>query len=436
MIVETARVFHPLLRQSRYKAAHGGRGSGKSHFFGENLILDHLDWKGLRSVCIREVQKTLKESSKRLLEDKIKKYNLHRSGFKIFNEVIQTPGDGIITFQGMQDSTAVSIKSLEGFGRAWVEEAQTLSAYSLELLRPTIRDSGIEDCGAEIWFTWNPRRETDPVDALFRGENVPTDSIVVEANWQDNPWFPEILEQERIDWLRDDPDGYDHHWGGGYITMVKGAYFAKKINDAKTESRIGHVARDPLMSTHAFWDIGGTGARADACTIWIAQFIGKELRVINYREAIGQELGEHVKWLIDNDYEKAMMHLPHDGVNHEKVSRVTYQSALIKAGFKTEIMPNPGAGAASLRIEAVRRVFPNIYIDKKKCKAGLTAIGCYHEKKDAKRDVGLGPNHDWSSHGADSFGAMCIEYENLTKLKKKPKPNRPPPRSGGAWMAG
>ena len=130
--IETPRVFVPLLEPARYKGAHGGRGSGKSHFFAEHLIEDCLMEKGLRSVCIREVQKTLKESSKRLIEDKLQAFGLNEAdGFKVFNEVIQTPGDGIITFTGMQDHNAESIKSLEGYKRAWVEEAQTMSARSL-----------------------------------------------------------------------------------------------------------------------------------------------------------------------------------------------------------------------------------------------------------------------------------------------------------------
>ena len=161
--IKTARVFKPLLKPSRYKGAFGGRGSGKSHFFAEKLIEDALCQKSLRGVCIREVQKTLKESSKRLIEDKLSDFRLGEvDGFKVFNEVIQTPGDGVITFQGMQDHNAESIKSLEGFNRAWVEEAQTLSARSLSLLRPTIR---AED--SELWFSWNPRRKTDPV--VFSG---------------------------------------------------------------------------------------------------------------------------------------------------------------------------------------------------------------------------------------------------------------------------
>ena len=206
--IQAAAVFKPLYQPARYKAAWGGRGSGKSHDRAGALIDDSLYERGLLSVCIREIQKSLKDSAKRLIEAKLVEFRLGEAdGFKIFTDRISTPGDGVIIFQGMQDHTAESIKSLEGFKRAWVEEAQTLSANSLKLLRPTIRAEG-----SELWFTWNPRRRIDPVDAMFRGGTAPTGSVVVKANWNDNPWFPSALKQEREDCLRDDPDGYEHNY--------------------------------------------------------------------------------------------------------------------------------------------------------------------------------------------------------------------------------
>ena len=141
--IQTNRAFIPLLQPARYKGAHGGRGSGKSHFFGELLVFHCLREQGMLAVCIREVQKTLAQSSKRLIESKIAALGVG-SGFKVFADKIATPGDGLIIFQGMRDHTAESIKSLEGFKRAWIEEAQNLSARSLTLLRPTIRAKGSE----------------------------------------------------------------------------------------------------------------------------------------------------------------------------------------------------------------------------------------------------------------------------------------------------
>jgi phage terminase large subunit len=414
--IETAEVFYPLLEPARYKGAHGGRGSAKSHFFAELDVEDHYENPGMRSVCIREVQKSLKESAKRLIEDKIRKHGLQDRGFRILNDYIETPGGGIIIFVGMADHNAESIKSLEGFDRAWVEEAHTLSARSLMLLRPTIRNMA-----SELWFSWNPRHKRDPVDELFRGEITMKDMVCVEANWRDNPWFPQELEDERQSDLEKYPDSYDHVWEGGYVTAQEGAYFTKHINKAKKEGRICRVARDYLMSVYAFWDIGGTGAKADACSIWMVQFIGKEIRVIDYYEAQGQELSEHVGWLRREDYEGAVCYLPHDGVKHDSVHRVTFESELKKARFKVKILKNAGPGAANQRIGAVRTIFPRVWLDSVKCAPGLEALGWYHEKKDDHRNIGLGPEHDWSSHAADGFGAMALEADKLSKAITKRK---------------
>ena len=175
--IDTPRVFLPLLAPSRYKGAYGGRGSGKSHFFAELLIEDCLCERGMLAVSIREVQKSLKDSSKRLIEAKLAQLGLGEAdGFKVFEKEIQTPGDGVIIFMGMQDHTAEAIKSLEGFKRAWIEEAQSLSARSLTLLRPTIRAKG-----SELWASWNPTRKSDAIDDFLRARK-PKNAIVVQAN--------------------------------------------------------------------------------------------------------------------------------------------------------------------------------------------------------------------------------------------------------------
>jgi len=410
-----AEVFAPLMAPARYKGAWGGRGSGKSHFFAERLIEDAVaapgdaGGQGLRAICIREVQRDLAQSSKALIERKLAENDLGSpQGFRVFRDVISTPGDGLFIFKGMQDYNAESIKSLEGFARAWCEEAQTLSARSLALLRPTMRAAG-----SELWFSWNARRKSDPVDMLLRGAELPTGSQVVNANWRDNPWFTDELEQERQDCLRLQPDQYDHIWEGGYLAVAEGAYFARPLAEAKGEGRIGRVAFDPLMTVRLFFDIGGTGAKADACAIWPAQFIGREIRVRDYYEASGQPLAVHLNWLRDKGYgpERAQIWLPHDGAARDKVFDVSYESALRAAGYVVTVVPNQGKGAAASRIEAVRRLFPQIWFDAESTEGGREALGWYHEKRDDVRRIGLGPAHDWASHGADAFGLMCVAYE-------------------------
>ena len=269
--IPTAKVFEPLLLPARYKAAYGGRGSGKSHFFGELLVESCQSERGTSAVCVREAQRTLAQSSKRLIESKIAGLGLGH-GFKIFNDKIETPGDGLIIFRGMQDHTSESIKSLEGFGIAWVDEAQNLSARSLALLRPTIRTDA-----SELWASWNPRRKSDPIDDFFRARK-PQGAVTVNANWRDNPWLPSVLNDERKTDLLLYPDRYDHIWEGDYVRAFEGAYFAQMLSEARAQGRIGKVAADPLLPLRAFIDIGGSGATADAFTVWIVQWVGAELR--------------------------------------------------------------------------------------------------------------------------------------------------------------
>jgi phage terminase large subunit len=403
--IKTARVFLPLLEPARYKGVHGGRGSGKSHFFGELLVEECLASKGTLAVCIREVQKTLAQSSKRLIEAKIRDMGVGPD-FRVFTDKIETPGDGIIIFQGMQDHTAESIKSLEGYRIADVEEAQTLSARSLTLLRPTIRAPG-----SQIWFRWNPRRKTDAVDDFLRSKK-PDNSIVIEANWRDNPFWTQELEDERQLDLKLYPERYEHIWEGGYATAFEGAYFARQLREAMAQGRIGRVAADPLLRIRAFFDLGGSGATADAMSIWIVQFVGQEIRVLDYIEGVGQVLAYYVNELRKRGWENALCVLPHDGVNENNISGKRYEDHVRDAEFQVQVVPNQGKGAAAMRIEAVRRIFPRCWFNAATTEAGREALGFYHEKKDETRNVGLGPEHDWSSHAADAFGLMAVVHRD------------------------
>ena len=217
--IPTAPVFLPLLQPSRYKGLHGGRGSGKSHEFGDLLIERCVMRPATRAVCVREYQRSLEQSVKRLLEDKIDAFNLQRE-FRVLNTHIETPGDGIIIFQGMQNHTAESIKSLEGYDVAWVEEAQSLSQRSLDLLRPTIREAD-----SEIWCSWNPRHATDPVDVMLRSETPPPNSIVIASTYKDNPWFPDVLRAEMLWDQARDPEKYRHIWLGEYERHAESRVF-------------------------------------------------------------------------------------------------------------------------------------------------------------------------------------------------------------------
>jgi phage terminase large subunit len=333
-------------------------------------------------------------------------------------------------FQGMQDHNAESIKSLEGASIAWIEEAQTLSQRSLTLLRPTIRDEG-----SEIWASWNPRRKVDAIDDFLRSK-APANAIVVQASWRDNPWFSRELEDERQLDLAEYPERYPHTWEGDYATAFEGAYFSKGLQLAKEEGRIGKVAADPLLSYRAFWDIGGAGAKADATAIWIVQWICQEIRVLDYIEGVGQVLGYYTSELRQRGYEGINCYLPHDGVNANSVTGLRYRDHLQDAGFSVEVIPNQGMGAAAMRIEAVRRLLPKCWFNEATTEAGRDALGFYHEKRDDSRSVGLGPEHDWSSHAADAFGLMCVTYEVPRGKFKTPRLTHLGRSSPQSWMGG
>ena len=271
LTIPTARIFQPLLEPIRYKGAHGGRGSGKSHFFAELAVELCVRKPGARIVCVREVQKALKESVKLLVEDKIRALDVER-GFNLLSDRIDTPGGGVVLFQGMQDHTAESIKSLEGFDVAYVEEAQTLTQRSLEFLRPTIRAPD-----SEIWFSWNPRHASDPVDQFLRGVAPPGNSAVVRTNYTENPFFPDVLEEERLYDEQFTRDRYGHIWLGEYEPAAIGAIWNRltlhqgRVEEAPEMSRIV-VSVDPAISSEEGSNehgiiVAGIGSDGDGYTL-------------------------------------------------------------------------------------------------------------------------------------------------------------------------
>jgi phage terminase large subunit len=214
----TPRAFKPLLSPARYLGAWGGRGSGKSHFFAE-LAIEASVARKTDIVCVREVQKSLRQSVKKLLELKIEALGVG-AYFDVLDAEIRSVHGGLIIFEGMQSHTADSIKSLEGYDVAWAEESQSLSQRSLDMLRPTIRKEG-----SQLWFSWNPDLPTDPVDVLLRGPVPPPDAVVVRVNHEDNPWFPDVLRQEMEYDRARDPDKYAHIWRGEYLQHSEARVF-------------------------------------------------------------------------------------------------------------------------------------------------------------------------------------------------------------------
>lgn len=412
-----------------YRGAYGGRGSAKTRSFAKMAAVQGLRFAQANMpgvvVCGREFMNSLDESSLAEVKGAIASEPFLAERYDVGEKYVRTKDKRIeFAFIGLRHNLD-SIKSKSRIRLLWVDEAEPVSDTAWNKADNTVREEG-----SEVWVTWNPERKNSATHKRFRAD-PPPQSKIVELNWRDNPWFPETLNVKRLADKEKRPDQYPHIWDGDFVTVVEGAYFAKGLTEAKEQGRISNVARDPLMTLRAFWDIGGTGAKADACAIWIAQFVNREIRVLDYYEARGQELSAHVSWLREKGYGKALCVLPHDGKTHDRIFDVSYESALKQAEFEVVVVPNQGAGAASMRIESARRLFPSIWFNEKTTENGRDALGWYHEKRsDDDRNIGLGPNHDWSSHGADAFGLMCVAYEE----PETTKPAEEEPASGGGWM--
>lgn len=414
--------------EARYRGAFGGRGSAKTRSFAKMTAVRAYQWSmaGEKGVILggREFMNSLADSSMAEIKAAIESEPWLLAHFDIGETYIRTKDRRIsYEFVGLRHSLD-SIKSKARIKLLWVDEAEPVTDTAWQKAVPSVREHD-----SEVWVTWNPERENSATHKRFRLD-PPTGSKIVEINFQDNPWFPEVLEQERLDDLAKRPDQYDHVWGGGFKTITEGAYYAKVIAEAKKEGRIGRVAADPLMTIRLVADIGGTGAKADNFVFWAVQFVGREIRVIDHYEAQGQDLATHLNWLRGRGYtpDRAQIWLPHDGASNDKVYAVSYESAFRDAGYAVTVVPNQGKGAAMFRVEATRRCFPSIWFNEDTTTGGLKALGAYHEKKDEKREIGLGPNHDWASHSADAFGLVCVTYEEPQQARK------PRERIATGWM--
>lgn len=395
--------------KARWRISHGGRGSGKTRSFAKmTAVRAHMfALEGRRGtiLCAREFQVSIAKSSFVEVKAAIESSSWLRQHFDIGKEFIRHKS-GLVdyVFEGLRHNTE-NLKGIAHILLAWVDEAEPVQEEVWAKLAPTVREPG-----SEIWVTFNPASERSATNQRFIVN--PTERMkVVEMNYLDNPWFPPDLEADRLEDQELRPDTYDHIWNGKYKKIVTGAYYAKLLQKANEQGRITDLNVDPLMAVRAFWDIGGTGAKADATAIWIAQFVGEKIKVLDYYEAQGQDMATHVNWLRANDYGHAECYLPHDGAHGEKVFDTSYEKALREAGFSVRVVPNQGKGAAMKRVEAGRRWLPRTWFDKERTQGGREALAAYHEKRDEERGIGLGPNHDRFSHGSDAAGLMWSCYE-------------------------
>jgi phage terminase large subunit len=417
--IELPEKLTPIFQgEALFRGAYGGRGSAKTRSFAKmaavrGLLCARANETGV-IVCGREFQNSLDESSMAEVKAAIESEPWLHEHYEIGEKYIRT-WDGKIDFAfvGLRRNIE-SVKSTSRIRLLWVDEAEPVSEVAWSKAIPTVREEG-----AEIWVTWNPERRASATNQRFR-INPPDKSKFAEMNWRDNPWFPTVLDQIRREDEEKRPEQYPHIWEGDYATAHAGAYYAKLLSDAQREGRIGKVTKDPLLAVRAYCDLGGTGKQSDAFAMWICQFVGREIRILDYYEAVGQPLGVHIDWLRERGWGKAEIFLPHDGGTFDRVYDVSFESAFSAAGFSATVIPNQGRGAARARIEAARRMLPAVWFNEQTTADGRDALGWYHERKSEDvRDVGLGPDHDWSSHGADAFGLMCVAYETPAGRPKK-----------------
>jgi len=438
--VEVPRAFQPLLKPARYKAAHGGRGGAKSHFFAEQMLV-RCYARVTRAVCIREVQDTLKDSVRQLLIDKIQKLGLGQF-FDVREAEIRGANGSLIIFKGMQNYNAENIKSLEDFDIAWVEEAQTLSDRSLRMLRPTIRKEG-----SEIWFSWNPRHDSDAVDKFFRGGAKMANAIIVQVNWYDNPWFPSVLIEEKDTDYANSPEMAEHVWGGSYEIITEAAYYAKHIAAAEREGRVGNFPPVPGQSVYTSWDLGVD----DYTAIWFFQILQEPLRVriVDYYECDGmgpdeilpEALPEYSKEISDAaaklveigrpfPFHYQRHFFPHDiGMREWGAGAKTRVQTVNELGISLGSINRGVAQNPEERINATRRLLPICeFHQTKRVMVGLSRMRRYSRKFNEHLGTYLGPLKDGNDHGADAFGEFSVNCGIVPV--KTPAPAAPQPKPG------
>lgn len=441
MIINKAAIFEPLRHSARYKAVYGGRGGGKSHDRAEHMILRCYEAK-TRAVCIREVQNSIRDSVRQLLIDKIDTFRL-RAYFDITDSEIRGKNGSLIVFRGMQSYNAENIKSLEDFDIAWVEEAQTFSEKSLRLLRPTIRKEG-----SELWFTWNPRYEDDPVDAFFRGANPPKDAVILKCGLQDNLWASGVLLKERDEDFQRDPEMARHVWDGDYEIVSEGSYYARMISKAEEEGRIGDFPHNPALPVRTAWDIGVD----DYTAIWFIQDNGIFHTVVDYYEVSGlgaedivqnalpelipelQERAEHRSAMgRDTLYKYGLHYLPHDvKVREWGAGARTRIETLIALSVKP--IHKGAALGPEERINATRALLPFVRFNRtSRVMLGVNRLRRYARKRNEQMKIWMGPAHDDNSHGADAFGEYAV---NRGKHIVTDAPVRPKQQSGTVLLDG
>lgn len=396
-----------LFKPYRYKVAHGGRGSGKSWSFARALIVAAMKG-GERILCTREVQKSIKDSVHRLLSDQIEEMGLSPY-FDILETAIRSKSGSEILFCGLSSVTAESIKSYEGVTKVWCEEAQSITKRSWDILIPTIRREN-----SEIWITFNPSLDTDETWVRFVANPRP-DSWVRQVNYNDNPWFPTVLEQERLHCQTASPEDYANIWEGKCRSAVEGAIYATEIIDATANGRVCAVPYDPTLKAHAIWDLGWN----DSMSIIIAQRGLADLRVVDYIEDSHKTLDHYAAVLNAMPLNWGYDFLPHDARHRDFKTGKSTEELLKSFGRRTKITPSVPVETG---IRAARMELKRTYLDKVKAARLIECLKRYRRSVSQVTGEPGTPIHDEWSHGADAFRYLALNAENMTNEDERIAP--------------
>lgn len=404
--------LRPLFEPKRYKVMHGGRGGGKSWAVARALLLKSAD-EPLRILCAREVQKSMRDSVHRLLKDQIVALGL-TSEFEILDNEIRGPNGSLFLFTGLQAHTVDSIKSFEGCDIVWVEEAHGVSEKSWDTLIPTIRKPS-----SEIWLTLNPDMDTDETWQRFCA--VPSDDTWrCEINWRDNPWFPDVLNQERIKAKAKDFDDYEHIWEGKPRRVAEGAIYRHEIDAIYTDNRVCAVPYDPTLPVHTVWDLGWN----DAMVIIMVQRGHGDVRILDHIEDSNRTLDWYVAQLEKRPYRWGVDFLPHDGRTRNFQTGKSTEMLLREMGRReVRIL---GAQPVEEGIKSARLAFPKCYFDKTKTARLIECLRRYRRDINTRTNEAAGPLHDEYSHSADAFRYLG-QAVNIMPTSVSAEDYEPPP---------
>lgn len=403
----------PLTEPHRYKILYGGRGGAKSQSIARVLLLQGTEQKH-KILCAREIQKSIQDSVHSLLKEQIEEMGL-QGFYEVQKSTILGKNGTEFIFAGLRSNIA-NVKSIPNITRAWIEEAQSASASNIKTLALTVRAPN-----SEVWLSFNPDLEDDPVYQEYV-VTPPDDALVIKINYDDNPFFPEVLRKEMESDKRKNYQQYLHVWQGQCKQAVEGAIFAEELRKAAESHRLTKVPIQVGIPVHTFWDLG----QSDNTAIWFVQIIGMEYRIVDYYQASGHKLPHYIELLDKRAYKYGEHCLPHDAEHEQMAANASIKKQLVDA-----INNNPSLGTAvrivpripkkALGIEAARAIFEQCVFDKEKTADGLQCLRHYaYARDEATGKVSKEPKHDIWSHGSDAF--LCFAQYFKKPVNKEIKP--------------